>query len=201
MFNKLSPEFYTRSNVVQIAKELIGKILITNFDNTITGGRIVETEAYAGVNDKASHSFGGRRTKRTEVFYSEGGVAYVYLCYGIHQMFNVITNIKDVPQAILIRAIEPMYGIEKMLERTGKIKADETLTRGPGNVAKALGLFRHHTTTSMQSDEIFIADDGFNFNKKDIKATPRIGVNYAGEDALLPYRFIVNGNKYVSKNR
>lgn len=199
MINKLSPQFYTRSNVVQIAKELIGKILVTNFDGALTSGRIVETEAYNGVNDKAAHTYGGRRTARTEVFYSEGGVAYVYLCYGIHQMFNVITNIANQPHAVLIRALEPMQGIETMLQRTGKIKQDETLTRGPGNVGKAMGLFRHHTTTSMQSNEIYIVDDGFTYPKNIIKATTRIGVAYAAEDALLPYRFIVNGNKNVSK--
>ena len=199
MFNKLAPQFYTRGNVVQIAKELIGKILVTNFNGIITSGRIVETEAYNGINDKASHAYGSRRTARTEVFYNEGGVAYVYLCYGIHQMFNVITSGKDDPKAILIRALQPLDGIDVMLERTKKLQLDDTLTRGPGNVAKALGLYRHHTAISLQCNEIFIADDKFKFGKNEIVATTRIGVGYAAEDAMLPYRFIVNGHKYVSK--
>jgi DNA-3-methyladenine glycosylase len=195
---KLSSDFYNRPDVVKIAKELIGKVLITQFGEVITSGRIVETEAYAGVIDKASHAYGGRRTGRTGVMYRSGGVAYVYLCYGIHYLFNVVTNVTDVPHAILIRAIEPLEGIPAMLARTGKKLADNTLTRGPGNVSKALGIDTTHTGWSLLSDELFIATDDFVPRKKDIIATPRIGVDYAGEDAKLPYRFILDGNPYVS---
>ncbi len=197
-WKKLPAAFYGRNNVVEITRELLGKILVTKFNNAITAGRIVEAEAYNGPFDKASHSYGNRRTKRTEVMYAAGGVAYVYLCYGIHQMFNVVTNVQDIPNAILIRALEPVIGIDTMLERSKKNLHGFDLTRGPGNVARALGLHTSHTGISLQSDELFIADDGLRYNESEIAVTTRIGVDYAAEDALLPYRFIVKGNKYVS---
>jgi DNA-3-methyladenine glycosylase len=200
-YNKLPAEFYQRKDVVKIAKELLGKILVTNFENIVTAGRIVETEAYNGAVDKASHAFGNRRTNRTEVMFGEGGVAYVYLCYGIHHLFNVVTNSKDTPHAVLIRAIEPLAGIEDMLIRTGKKILDNTLTRGPGNVSKALGIYTSHTGISLLSDELFIAEDGYKLKPSQIITTPRIGVDYAGADALLPYRFIVKDNPYVSGKR
>ena len=195
---KLQVEFYQRKNVVKIAKDLLGKILITNWKGIITSGRIVECEAYSGVIDKASHASGGRRTARNEIMYGEGGFAYVYLCYGIHHLFNVVTNSKDEPHAILIRAIDPIEGIKEMLLRTGKKKLDNTLTRGPGNVSKALGILTKHSGMSLLGGNIFINDDGRKFTKKEIAASPRIGVDYAGEDALLPYRFYVKGNPFVS---
>lgn len=194
----LPQSFYERGDVVTITKELLGKIMVTNFINTLTAGRIVEAEAYNGPFDKAAHSYNNRRTKRTEVMYAHGGVAYVYLCYGIHQMFNVVTNKTGVPNAILIRALEPVAGMEKMLTRVNKTVAGFDLTRGPGNVAKSLGLHTSHTGMSLLSNEMYIADDGHNYNENEIVATARIGVDYAAEDALLPYRFIVKGNKYVS---
>ncbi len=196
--SKLTLHFYDRKNVVQIAKELLGKILVTKFDGVITAGRIVETEAYNGIIDKASHAYGGRRTNRTEVMYSNAGLAYVYLCYGIHHLFNVVTNEKDVPHAVLIRAIEPMIGIEVMLKRTRKKKLDHTLTKGPGNVAKAMGIFTKHSGMNLVEDVIFIVDDGLMLKKNQIVATKRIGVDYSGEDALLPYRFIVKNSPFVS---
>lgn len=195
---KLDLDFYQRENVQQVARELIGKIVVTKWSDTITSGRIVECEAYAGQPDRASHAFGGRRTQRTEIMYASGGVAYVYLCYGIHHMFNVVTHKKDVPHAILIRALEPLQGIDEMLLRTLKAKADHTLTRGPGNVSKALGIYTYHTGTSLRSRELYIADDGFVYPRKEIGISPRIGVDYAGKDAALPYRFYVKGNPYVS---
>jgi DNA-3-methyladenine glycosylase len=195
---KLEQEFYNRADVLKIARELLGKVLITKFDGIITSGRIVEVEAYAGVKDKASHAYGGRHTNRTRVMYFPGGTAYVYLCYGIHHLFNIVTNEQDIPHAILVRAVEPLEGIPAMLERTGKKKPDYTLTKGPGNVSKALGIGTKHTGGSLLEDEIIIVSDGFVPPKGDIVATPRIGVDYAGEDALLPYRFIIKGNKYVS---
>jgi DNA-3-methyladenine glycosylase len=197
-WKKLPASFYERGDVVGISKELIGKILITQFEGKLTAGRIVETEAYNGVADKASHAWNGRRTNRTEIMYAPGGVAYVYLCYGIHHLFNVVTNIEDIPNAVLIRAVEPIKGIDIMLERTNKSKAGYDLTRGPGNVSKALGIYTKHTGYNLKGDDIFIADDGFNYDPADIIPTPRIGVDYAAEDALLPYRFIVRNNLYVS---
>lgn len=197
-WNKLTRDFYERNDVLLISKELIGKVLVTRFEGKLTAGRIVETEAYNGVDDKASHAWNNRRTNRTEVMYAPGGVAYIYLCYGIHHLFNVVTNAQDIPHAVLIRGVEPLEGIEIMLERTGKSKAGFDLTRGPGNVSKALGIRTTHTGYSLLSDEIFISDDQHIFKPADIVATPRIGVDYAGEDALLPYRFMVKNNLYVS---
>ena len=198
VMNKLTFSFYQTQDVVQIAKELLGKILVTNWEGIITSGRIVECEAYAGVIDKASHASGGRRTARNEIMYGEGGYAYVYLCYGIHHLFNVVTNSREIPHAILIRALDPLQGIEEMLLRTNKKRLDQTLTRGPGNVSKALGIFTKHSGTSLLGKKISIRDDGQKFGKKEIAASPRIGVDYAGKDALLPYRFYVKGNPFVS---
>jgi len=197
---KLPLSFYQRNNVLEIAKDLLGKLLVTKFDDITTSARIVEVEAYAGVNDKASHAVGGRRTERNEIMYAKGGFTYVYLCYGIHHLFNVVTNEKNIPHAILIRGVEPLKGINKMLERTGKEKLDKTLTRGPGNVSKALGIHTTHSGMSLLSKEIFIADDGFIYSKKEIASSPRIGVDYAGDHALLPYRFYIKGNPFVSGN-
>lgn len=196
---KILPEkFYNRQDVTRIAKELIGKLLVTRLDDQLTSGRIIETEAYAGVIDKASHAYGGRRTRRTEIMFGPPGFAYVYLCYGIHHLFNIVTNKQDVPHAVLIRALEPVEGIDLMVERSNKVIADYTLTRGPGNVSKALGIRTSHTGMSLSSDELFLADDGFRYDEQDILASPRIGVDYAGEDALLPYRYFVRNNRYVS---
>ena len=195
---KVPLSFYQRQDVVKIAKELLGKIVVTNFDGKITSGRIVETEAYAGITDRASHSFAGRRTARNEHMYSGAGTAYIYICYGMHQMLNVVTNEKEIPDAILIRAIEPVEGIDLMLQRTGKTKADPTLTRGPGNVGKALGIFKHHSGLFLLDEEIFLLEGGKKIPEEDIGISKRIGVESAGRDALLPYRFYVKGNKYVS---
>lgn len=195
---KLPHSFYSRKDVLLIAKELIGKILLTSFDNKVTSGRIVETEAYIALVDKASHSFGGRRTPRNEHMYAKAGTAYVYICYGMHQMMNVVTNVENVPDAVLIRAVEPLQGIDIMLKRTGKEKLDKTLTRGPGNVGKALGIYKHHSGKHLSGDEIYILDDGFKIDDNEIGISPRIGVEGAGEHALLPYRFYLKGNKFVS---
>ena len=195
---KLPLSFYARKDVVLIARELIGKIIITNFDGKITSARIVETEAYVGITDKASHSFGNRRTARNEHMYSRAGTAYVYICYGLHQMLNIVTNDRDVPDAVLIRAVEPIGGIEIMLKRTGKKTPDKTLTRGPGNVGKALGIFKHHSGNYLLGDEIYLMDDATKIANENIGTSARIGVESAGADALLPYRFYVKGNKYVS---
>jgi len=196
---KLPFNFYKRKNVVAIAKELVGKIVVTKFDGLTTSGRIVEAEAYVAMIDKASHAFGGRRTAKNEHMYASPGTAYVYICYGMHQMFNIVTNEKDVPDAVLIRAVEPLEGINIMLQRTGKEKLDFTLTKGPGNVGKALGIFKKHSGLHLLDDEIYLADDGFELKENQIGISGRIGVASAGADALLPYRFYVRGNKYVSR--
>jgi DNA-3-methyladenine glycosylase len=195
---KLTAAFYHRGNVVGIARELLGKLLVTNFEGRYTAGRIAETEAYNGVADKASHSYGGRRTKRTEIMYAAGGIAYVYLCYGIHHLFNIVTSVSNTPHAILVRAIAPVEGINTMLARMKKEKLDNTVGRGPGNVSKALGIATLHTGLSLLENDIYIADDGVVVKPSQIVTTPRIGVDYAAEDALLPYRFYIKGNPHVS---
>ena len=197
----LPESFYSRKDVVKIAQELLGKVLVTEFDGVHTAGMITETEAYAGAIDKASHAFGNRRTRRTEVMYNHGGVAYVYLCYGIHHLFNVVTNLQDVPHAILIRAVEPLEGIQIMLERRGKDILQPSLTAGPGAMSMALGIHSSHTGLSLIGPEIFIEDMGIKINKKDIVASTRVGVAYARDDAYLPYRFYIKDNKYVSKGK
>ena len=195
---KLELSFYEREDVVKIARELIGKLLVTNFNGQFTSGRIVETEAYNGIVDKASHAYAGRRTKRTEIMFGEAAHAYVYLCYGIHHLFNVVTNFRDTPHAVLIRGIEPVNGIDIMLERMNKSVLDNTVGKGPGNVSKALGISTALTGHSLLGDEIYLESDN-NFHDEDkIRSTTRVGVAYAAEDALLPYRFYVEGNRYVS---
>ena len=199
---KIPISFYTRKDVVEIAKDLIGKLIVTNFNGSITSGRIVETEAYVAITDKASHSFGGKRTARNEHMYAPGGTAYVYICYGMHQMMNITTNDKNIPDAVLIRAVEPLDGIDTMLKRTGKKALDKTLTRGPGNVGKALGIFKHHSGNYLLGNKIYLMNDNTRINEEQIGTSARIGVESAGADSLLPYRFYLKGNKYVSgKNK
>lgn len=188
---KLTPDFYLREDVLQIARDLIGKELITNINGTITSGIITETEAYAGVVDRASHAYGGRRTNRTETMYAAGGISYVYLCYGIHHLFNVVTNAKEVPHAVLIRNIQPLKGLATILERRRKKKIDKTLSTGPGTMSEALGIKTLHNGFDLTGDTIWIEDAGITIANEAVKITPRIGVDYAGEDAKLPYRFLV----------
>ncbi len=187
---KLKKKFYLSDDVVATARTLLGKHLCTNFDGKgLTSGIITETEAYAGIIDKASHAYGGRRSERTEIMYWEGGVAYVYLCYGVHSLFNIVTSKKNNPHAILIRAIKPMSGIGLMLERTGKKALNEKSGIGPGKVTKLLGIHYSHTGTSLLGNEIWLEDKGMKISSESIIACPRVGVDYAGEDARLPYRF------------
>jgi len=198
---KLDARFYNRKDVLRIARELLGKILVTQLDGIRCSGRIVETEAYAGVHDRACHAFGGRRTARSEDLYGAPGTAYIYICYGMHHLFNVITNEVNIPHAVLVRALEPIEGIDHMLERTGKMTADYTLTRGPGNLSRAMGISKLHSGSMLFSEEIFIGDDGLRYKPDQIVVTSRIGVESAREDAELPYRFIVKGNPYVSARK
>jgi DNA-3-methyladenine glycosylase len=185
--------FYQSSDVVQIAKDLLGKWLFSQVDNSpITGGIIIETEAYAGAEDRACHAFGNRRTQRTEVMFHEGGIAYIYLCYGIHHLLNVVTNRKNVPHAVLIRALYPKLGIETMLKRRKKTSLDLTLTAGPGSICQALGLDRSHNGLSFDSKVLWIEDHGHVVHPKSIQSSPRIGVEYAKEHALLPWRFYIS---------
>jgi DNA-3-methyladenine glycosylase len=194
----LSRRFYTRSDVVQIARELLGKQLFTRMDGITTSGIICETEAYAGITDRASHAFGGRRTTRTEIMYAPGGTSYVYLCYGIHSLFNVVTNVKDIPHAVLIRGIIPLEGKEIMLLRSGKQKITKDFGIGPGKVSKILGIHYSHsgldlTTMPGKIDEpaVWIENRDMAISPEMIATGPRVGVEYAGDDARLPYRFSI----------
>jgi DNA-3-methyladenine glycosylase len=182
-------DYYKNHDVIALSRDFLGKYLFTNIDGVTTGGMIIETEAYRAPEDKASHAFGNRRTKRNEVMYHEGGTGYVYQCYGIHYLFNVVTNEADIPHAILIRAIRPEFGVEEMLRRRNKIKVDKTLAGGPGTVAQALGINLKLNGVKLSGPAIWLEDRGMIIPVEDILASPRVGVDYAGEDALLPWRF------------
>lgn len=189
--DRLPRSFYTRNDVVEIARELLGKKITSFTGMQLTEGIITETEAYNGISDKASHAYGNRRTKRTETMYQEGGIAYIYFCYGIHSLLNVVTNVKEIPQAVLIRAIFPVSGIDIMSERMGrKVTPGEGI--GPGKVAKLFGLtFSDDRVDLVEGDKVWIESTGIRVPEEMIEITPRIGVGYAREDAQLPYRFLV----------
>jgi len=186
---KIGLDFYLREDVVNISKELIGKFLLTHIDGKLTSGMIIETEAYNGPIDKASHAYKFRRTARNEVMYGEGGTAYVYLCYGIHHLFNIVTNTKEMPHAVLIRAILPKEGLDTILKRRNQKSVTKKTADGPGTLSQALGIKTTDSGIDLTGDVIWLEDRNVNFKKDEIKAGPRIGVDYAGKDALLPYRF------------
>jgi len=189
---KLKKGYYLQEDVVAAARGLLGKFLFTKFNGTVTGGIITETEAYAGVIDKASHAFGGRRTNRTEIMYSEGGTAYVYLCYGMYSLFNVVTNKKDIPHAVLIRGLHPMEGRDLMAQRRKLHPDSKNFSAGPGTLSIALGIhFADHNGLSLAGPEIWLEDRKLEFLPSQILTGPRVGVDSAGKDALLPYRFRV----------
>ncbi|HDI74203.1 MAG TPA: DNA-3-methyladenine glycosylase [Candidatus Korarchaeota archaeon] len=192
---KLGRSFYER-DAITVAKELLGKLLVHNSEEGRTSGIIVETEAYMGITDKASHSYGGRRTKRTSTLYGKPGTAYIYLIYGIHSLLNVVTGPEGVPMAVLIRALEPREGIELMKARRG-IDDVKRLCKGPGSLTKAMGIGIKLNGIDMTGDILFIEDIGY--GPVDIVQTTRIGVEYAEEDALKPWRFYIRGNEYVSR--
>jgi DNA-3-methyladenine glycosylase len=198
---KLPFSFYQNEDVNALALQLLGKRLFTRLDGEVTGGIIVETEAYKGVGDKASHAYGGRFTDRTKVMYENGGLSYVYLCYGIHHLFNVVTGPEKTPHAVLIRGLEPLTGLELMMERRRMSALKPNITAGPGALAKALGIDRLLNAKDLTGEEIWIEDAVPGWNSNEVVAGPRIGVDYAGDHALLPWRYYVKGNKYVSKPR
>ncbi|MBK7174282.1 MAG: DNA-3-methyladenine glycosylase [Bacteroidales bacterium] len=193
----LEPSFYQGNDVITIARQLLGKVLCTQSEGIYTSGIITETEAYAGTTDKASHAFNGRKTKRTEIMFRKGGIAYIYLCYGIHSLFNVVTSVEGNPHAVLIRAVDPLEGVEWMEKRNHNKRLIKTSGIGPGNVSKLLGIHFSFSglplikreTSSGEQPCIWIEDRGFKVEEKLIITGPRVGVDYAGEDALLPYRF------------
>lgn len=196
---KLPVEFYTHNDVLSITRNLLGKYLFTCVDGLISGGYIVEAEAYNGIVDRASHAYGNRQTNRTQTMYMQGGVAYVYLCYGIHEMFNVVTSVEGEPHAVLIRGIVPTDGIDVMMARRNLSVFKPSITNGPGSVAKALGISRLMNANRLTGDVVWIEDRGLSFTDDEIVTAPRIGVDYAKEDALLPYRFYVKGSPFAKK--
>jgi DNA-3-methyladenine glycosylase len=196
---KLPYSFYQQDDVVSLAQQLLGKELYSFVDGKLTGGIIVETEAYNGVTDKASHAYGARFTPRTATMYENGGIAYVYLCYGMHYLFNVVAGGKGNPLAILIRGIEPVEGIATMLTRRNMQQFAPRISAGPGSLSKALGIDKALNAKDLQGDELWIADSNRLIESNQVVTSPRVGVDYAAEDALLPWRFYIKGNKFVSK--
>jgi len=194
----LQKEYFQNEQVVELAKDLLGKFLFTNINNHLTGGMITETEAYAGITDKGSHAYNGRRTARTEVMYQTGGISYVYFTYGIHYLFNVVTGKKGVPHAVLIRAVHPLFGTDIMLQRTEKKTVDYQLTNGPAKLTKSLGITKDQNNIPLDGETLWLEERGIEIDKNDVTVTPRIGINYAGEDALLPYRFVLNYKNYLN---
>ena len=197
---RLPKSFYTRTDVVQISKELLGKYIVTNFDGQKTVGKIVETEAYRAPDDKACHAYNNRKTERTKVMFEEGGVAYVYLCYGIHHLFNVVTGEKEMAHAVLIRGLEPIENIDLMLARRKMKSLKPQLTSGPGVLSKALGIQTEHTNLSLiqKNSLIWIEDRGEIISEKEIIASPRVGVGYAEKCALWDWRFRIKNSKWTS---
>lgn len=194
---RLGEDFYQRKSVTAIARQLLGKVLVTDMNGILTSGMIVETEAYSW-KERGCHAYGARKTPRNAIMFEKGGYAYVYLCYGMHYLFNIVTNQTNVAEAVLIRALEPISGMETMAARRGKQVKFLHLTSGPGKLTKALGIDRSFNGKSLLNDEIWVEDTGVKVPPSRILATPRIGIDYAGEDAKLPWRFVIKDNSWLS---
>lgn len=194
---RIERKFYMR-DAVTVGKDILGKIIVKKTaDSRIMSGRITEVEAYMGITDKASHSYGGRRTKRTEVMYKEGGYSYVFLIYGMYECFNVTAGREGDPQAVLIRGVEPLENKNLMQEKR-KVKKEKDISNGPGKLTKALGITKEDNGADLTAGEnIWLEDDGYKV--KDIVETTRIGIDYAEEDALKPWRFYIKDSIFVSK--
>lgn len=191
--------FYRRDDVVAVSRDLLGKVLCSRIDGMLTRAVITETEAYDGPTDRASHAWNNRRTRRTEPLFHDGGIAYMYLCYGIHHMFNVVSGGPDQPHAILVRAGVPMDGLQVMLKRRGRKKPDARLMGGPGTFGQAMGITTALTGADLRGDTLWIEDDGILVPRGSIRTGPRIGIDYAGGDAKLPYRFRV-GEDFTARS-
>jgi DNA-3-methyladenine glycosylase len=195
---RLGRAFFQNPDVVSVAQKLLGKVICTHIDGHYCEAMITETEAYSGKNDKACHAHLGRFTKRTAIMYEDGGRSYIYLCYGIHHLFNIVTNVKGEADAVLIRAIQPIKGEAIMSQRRNVKAMKPAVFSGPGKLTQALGLDKSLNALDLvSSNDLFIAD--FNFSVEKIIKTTRIGIDYAQEDAFLPWRFYISGNKFVSQ--
>ncbi|MEQ9591308.1 MAG: DNA-3-methyladenine glycosylase [Cyclobacteriaceae bacterium] len=195
---KIEQGYYRQEIVQDVAKDLLGKVLYTRINNQVTAGVIVETEAYSW-RERGCHAYNNLRTARTEVMFRTGGCAYVYLCYGIHNMFNVVTNIEGTAEAVLVRALEPIEGVQIMQRRTGA-QSLPRITSGPGKLSKAMAIERNLNGAFLWGNEIWIEDSGTEIAKNAVRAVSRVGIDYAGEDATLPWRFIVADNPWISRS-
>jgi DNA-3-methyladenine glycosylase len=200
MSQKLAPEFY-QQDVVLVARQLLGKYVFSLIDGEVTGGIIVETEAYRGPEDRGSHAYNGRRTPKNEMMYAAGGVAYMYICYGIHDMLNVVTGPEGTSHAALIRAIEPVAGLNIMRARRLLFDVDERLCQGPGALAKAMGLTKKLNGANLEGETIWIEDRGLSFPEQAVCSSGRVGMNFDGIYKTIPWRFYIKGNRFVSKPR
>src|SRR6185503_11185726 len=195
---RIPRDFYTRANVLHVARDLLGKLLVVpNRNGKRVSGKIVEVEAYRGPQDRAAHSFGRRRTKRTETMYRIGGTVYVFFVYGMYYQFNVVTNVADAPHAVLIRAIEPVEGIELMRKRRAG-QPDHNLTNGPGKLCIALGIDRKLDAADLLGNQVWL-EDGEKIPRLRIASGPRIGIDYAEEWIDKPWRFWIKDNQFVSR--
>lgn len=195
---KVPRQFYTRDDTLQVARDLLGKILVvpTGTGERVSGA-IVETEAYLGAIDKAAHSYGNRRTPRTEMMFAEGGTVYIFFIYGMYFQFNIVAGAVDSPHAILIRAVAPVEGIEIMRERRGQMK-DANLTSGPGKLCIAFGIDKTFNGENLLGERVWL-EDGEPFTDAQIASGKRIGIAYAQEFAEKPWRFWVKDNLFVSR--
>lgn len=189
----LSRSFYDRE-VLDIAPELIGMILVHRSAEGTTAGRVVECEAYRGPEDLAAHSAGGKRTRRTEAMFGPPGRTYMFLLYGVNWAFNVVVAAEGLPHAILIRALEPIHGLDLMSKRRGVEPHRTALTNGPGKLTSAMGLDASHYGEDLCGSRLFLAPGV----SRTVGVSPRINIDYAGEHALLPWRYFERGNRYVS---
>ncbi len=197
MSKKLKPSFYRGDDVVKIAKSLLGKFLVSDLPEGITSGKIVETEAYSWM-ERGCHAFNHKKTNRNAAMFENGGVSYVYLCYGVHELFNIVTNQKGIAEAVLIRALEPIDGLDIMMKRYQTINS-KRITSGPGKLARALGITRNHNLEDLTGSTVWIEDRNVIIKPNQINTSARIGMNFKGKDAVLPWRFTINGNTWVSK--
>ena len=198
---KLPRDFYTRPNVLAVARDLLGTVLVVS---TERGGRvsglIVETEAYRGPEDRASHAWNGRRTRRTETMYALGGTAYVYFVYGMYHQFNVVTGVADVPHAVLIRALEPLEGLPLMRRRRpGTV--DARLTSGPGVLCLAMGIDRSLDRADLLGERVWLEERPSTLPRVAVARGPRVGIDYAGAWAARRWRFWMRDNPWVSRAR
>jgi len=199
-FQILERDFYTRADTLSVARELLGKrLVVPSSEGGRVSGRVVEVEAYLGAEDRAAHSYGGRRTRRTETMFGVGGRAYVFFVYGMHHQFNVVTGPEGLPHAVLVRAVEPEEGVELMRERR-PVSKDRELTSGPGKLCRAFGIDLSFDGEDLTTGgRVWLEETGVKFEPEQIATGPRIGVAYAAADALKPWRFWVKENEYVSR--